>query len=447
MIEIEIEDTKQRGKEKEFVDEVAKAREPANDLQEQDSDLNLKDLEKPPPISADEKREQVIERQSEVARERVYLIINKLLEELKVDPARIILPNVRVDDAERGTSYHNGAKNEIVIHAKSINSSTTYGEEILHWLRGQLKPDCEKGKILYELPERERSAVEEFFGFVGRAIVGEILPSCRIDGIINDSKESTSRDKIESRADDFKAATASIAFLGDISEKIGLVTSFLVDLRSVDFHNKAEATSAIDMQVLILQGHLEAWKEGLLHAPENALGVKAQQDTLKKLKEFCRMFLEELKKPTDTDVRIRDFLQVAGMLEGEVGVLQGRIAETIDRLKLGEADLERHVPGYAAGQRFLDLERDLKTKIAILLKKPAIDIYFECIFRAPENQRDGGIFGKLLKPISDLLARYRERQRLKEELNLERFGLNLGIHPGHEGKEAREMLKALLSKR
>lgn len=200
------------------------------------------------------------------------------------------------------------------------------------------------------------------------------------------------------------------------------------------------------MQVHILQGHLKAWEAELRDAPKNALGVKAQQDTLKKLKEYCRLFLEELKKPTDTVERIKDFLQVAGKLEGDVMVLQGRIAKTIGLLRRGEADLERHVPGYAAGQRFLDLERDLKTKIAILLTKPAIDIYFECIFRVPENQRDGGIFRKLLNPISDLFARSRERNRLKAELNLERSALKLGIHPGHQGKEARERLKSILFK-
>jgi hypothetical protein len=200
---------------------------------------NLTDLTQPVTQSADSERELETEQQCDLARERVYLIIRNLLEELKVNPTRIILPDVRVDDAERGTSYHSSAKNEIVIHAKSINSSTTYGEEILHWLRGQLKPDCEKGKILYELPERERSAVEEFFGFVGRAIVGEMLQSCRIDGIVNDSKESTSRNEIESRADDFKAATASMPFLGDILEKIDLVASSLADLRPVDSHNDA----------------------------------------------------------------------------------------------------------------------------------------------------------------------------------------------------------------
>lgn len=399
-----------------------------------------------------------VEERSAIANERVRTITRLLLAELGIDTSRVQFPTVRVD-TEKNTSCYHPFKNEINIHPGHLNSSTAYGEEIFHWLREQLKPTAEKSKLPHpDLPDREFFAVEEFFGFVGRSIVGEICESAKLDSIINDSKVHTFANGLSAKETYRKVSDDLMVLAHHTAKIIRNITVHLDALQAIDSTDGARACADIQLRVLTAQAVVEDWQRALDSSTAPAAGLRAQKKLLTLTSRFCARCLQEFQPPTDTlapeapavsasaiTAKIPTWQGVAAAVTRE---LQG-LLNSIDKASLlneeQKLSSERHDPGYAAGFRFLAREQNVKATITHLLTKPSITIYFSHIFQIPESPNTGGLLGRLLTPITAPWARYRERQRMKEEVQFEKYALGLGIPPGVKGREDREALRRVLS--
>lgn len=127
-------------------------------------------------------------KEEDAIRERIYGLIDRMSRRVGIEIPREEYPAIRIEDVPR--SNYEAVYNEFTLRYDQLNSGTSIGEELGHFLRIKLKKSGSKptSKLRYYLKhpfgneldrvpstdEKEDIHSNEFFGYLGRRILQEV---------------------------------------------------------------------------------------------------------------------------------------------------------------------------------------------------------------------------------------------------------------------------------
>jgi hypothetical protein len=114
--------------------------------------------------------------------ENIQSMITSFLTALDIPESSVIRPVVSLDPSIE-TSCFNGGTNAIHIAIHHYGKMDVYGEEVVHWLREQVKPQQKSGMLA--LTEDRQMAVDEFFGHLGFCLARQVCLSPELSELTN----------------------------------------------------------------------------------------------------------------------------------------------------------------------------------------------------------------------------------------------------------------------
>lgn len=219
------------------------------------------------------------------ATRRAKGIFSEMAKHLPDAISALRFPRVVFDASAQNSSFdlHN---NQIVIAKQDVANGYAYAEEISHWVRDSLSPGGDKARthLSAALGERSVRAVDEFFGFVGRAFAAEACRGTQWEGLfkadsasIPASYESMARSAKLHRESGYQRLSAVESF-----EEI--VSATQVNLEALAQHQWLKS-SASDGDCLSLEAFVGAAREAReeLRSALPSTGHKTGQDEFRKL--------------------------------------------------------------------------------------------------------------------------------------------------------------------
>jgi hypothetical protein len=370
---------------------------------------------------------------AQVASSKVARIIKHVLLVGNIAASQVELPKVEVRD-DQASSHYDTERNTIVFQTTHLNSLSTYGEEIFHWLRNQLKPPAEKSDMFLDLTVKKQHAVEEFFGFVGRSVVHELNTRHLLEGFDPSCRIGFSSDTIVAIKESNNEATTALTLWSP--ENRSCAQSIARNLRDIEttLSNRQLNGALIHFKLLTLTA--TEWEESLGQAtPEHTPPTHPVQMLRYCAQKFCQEFPEALidelrlkaneQNNQDTprtagDERVNTWASLSGKL---ATIFENRLASwdtERQRLTIYMDSADKHVPGYAAGHRFLQREPHADQAIFKLLAKPSIDIYMTQIYQPPEKTGEQTPLSKAYAFLTKNFDLWRERRRLQAEAKQEK---------------------------
>lgn len=429
----------------------------SSDIQERNSQILSRNTTKPPeelsnPTSISPSAALSPEQLTELAKYRIQKIISAVLQHFQIEPTAVNAPVVTASD-KRGTSAHDSKNNEIVIHPDHIDSITTYGEEIFHWLRAQLKPYQERKYVGRDLPHLEQKAVDEMFGFLGRAIVNDLCKGTEFDSLCDHDKKTISQSTINGHMEETQLVTMVLdGSVNEVSSDILLLQKKLTHL------SQATDAGIIELHCISLGLHLNTCSDNIAKVPETHPHLKSMNRLIGMACAFCSRLKETLgdtnrsdgDPSSDSHVNRKEelelLLRVAHVLaHKDCASYLKASGQSLKVFKDHKDDLADHVAGYSCGLRLLtQAGNKLQPLVASMLVQSSKDLYLEHIFQPPQIKGFGNTINGILNHIRARFALNQEKRRLSADKKAEEYQLILSIPLDHTGEDDRRVLRDLL---
>jgi hypothetical protein len=395
-----------------------------------------------------------VEQLSDIAHDRVELIIRHLLTEMDIKESSVQKPIVRAcPDAK--TSFYSPRTNEIVIQVSSIDRIDTYGEEIFHWLRNQLKPKSERTRGQHDLPSTEWYAVEEFFGYAGRAVVTTLCAHTSLADLCAKAPPMQSASKLAEYGEELAQPNKVAGYISE--EKIESLHELADTLIEVYFTYDGEDTinhEAFKQHMIKVRECTEAWRK--------AFGTQVLPDSdprfieqlyLQMCECFCAKEAElsqsaNSAEPAQHEAAMRSSMIKSGNFAYRTANAVRKFADNSkklhDSLAVHQDSVEIHQPGYHAASRFFETQQNPHQRILKLLCRPSLEIYMNHVFQKAEMPDTKSWVSGLTHRVQEFFRARDERSRLAKGFKEESFLLRMGINPfTPEGRDDRKTLEML----
>lgn len=354
----------------------------------------------------------------------VYEIISILLKQGEIREDQVKLPRIIVSE-NIDTSSYIPIFNSIQIKRSDIGSLDTYGEEIFHWLRNQLRP--EGNSWMGNLPREEHFAVEEFFGWIGSCVVRDLCIGMAKDPAhavfrVNEGADFVSAinsNHVAVRAD--SAELTSFLNGGRVSSISGMnrTLSHFSALNLDDSPNLAKVTEGI---VGLLKAQFDLYRAEYQGALRNLPIVERFETSILKLLPAFIANFEKTKGDFESD-RPASYINVIRNhqeISKQIVSLIGKRLKEIEHISSVKSDqkkqFDEHCLGYAAGQAFLMSREDPQRDAFQLLRADSRTVYFNHVFgRTPDTSAVPSWFEIVREKIRVAIAWYSTPLNLLEK--------------------------------